>query len=371
MSFSADPRSDTAPGAGADAASPPEPSSPPPPRRRPLRALLWRSALAVGVCAALLWGLMPAGSLEAVGTALADARPGPVLAALALYPLMAVTRAWRLRVALGPTATGTPPVGALVRVAAVHSLLASFAPMRLGELSLVWLLHRAARTPLVTGSALLVLLRMMDLIVVLAAGLLALTALPAARVVVPDALPIAAALVAGLVAGVLLGPWLVRRLPVPDVATTGDGRRLARLGRLWRSLHDTLAGWTAPHLLSLLTWSLPVWAVVFAMAWLCANATGAAVGLAGGVAGGSATALAMVLPVNTIANVGTFEAAWVLALRPAGLDDAAALATGLLFHGVTLLGSALVGGVALAAGGRRLLSGGTAGATPPGAPPPR
>jgi uncharacterized membrane protein YbhN (UPF0104 family) len=225
-------------------------------------------------------------------------------------------------------------------------MLASFAPMRLGELSLVWLLHRAAGTPLVAGSALLLVLRLIDLVVVLAAGMLALALLPAARTALPGALPWAGAAAAALVAGLVLAPRLagaLARLTPLDP----DGR----LGRVWFTLLEALTALTPGRLARLLAWTLVIWGLNFLMAWLCANATPVPVGMAGGVAGGSATALASVLPVNTFANAGTFEAAWVLALMPAGLDEAAALATGIVFHTLSLAASAALGAVAVLTGG--------------------
>ncbi|MBB4284326.1 lysylphosphatidylglycerol synthase domain-containing protein [Roseospira goensis] len=331
------------------------------PRRRGLlRTLAWQLALGAGLCAGLALWLLPDGALAPLGTALATTEPGPVLLAGALYPLVMLSRARRLAVAVphlaGAAATTTaapPPLGRMARVAALHSMLASFAPMRLGELSLVWLLHRAAGTPLAAGSALLLVLRLLDLAVVLGAGLLALALLPAARAALPQGGAIAAALLALLAVGLLLAPWLaqrLRRLRPPGAAT-------GRLARLWTTLLGALAAQTPARLGHLLGWTLVIWGLIFAMAWLCANATATPVGLAGGIAGGSATALASVLPVNTFANAGTFEAAWVLALIPAGLDEATALATGLVFHGISLLGSALLGGLALLGGGRRLLYG--------------
>ncbi len=335
-------------------------ASPPAGRRSLARALVWRLVLGALLIGGLLLWLVPGDSVAAaaaaLGAALGQAEAPPLLAALMLYPLVTLGRAARLATALAtlpPAAAAPPSLARLARVAALHSVLSAFAPMRLGELSLVWLLNRAAATPLAAGSALLVVLRLIDLVVVVGAGTLALSALPLARAALPWALPAAGATLVVLVAGLLAAPWLARRL-----------RRLTPLrphrggvGRLWGTLLEALAAQTPARLLPLLGWSLIVWGLIFIMAWLCANATAVPVAPAGGVAGACATSLAMVLPVSTFANAGTFEAAWVLALVPAGLDRAGALATGLLYHGIGLLGSALLGGLAFAAGGRALLIG--------------
>ncbi|WP_299439619.1 lysylphosphatidylglycerol synthase transmembrane domain-containing protein [uncultured Rhodospira sp.] len=323
------------------------------PRRRPpklLPALAWQLLLAVVACAALVAWLLPSGAWGQVMAALAATDPLPVLAALAVYPLLPVVRARRLQIALGGSAASpSPGLWPMTWVAALHSVLASFAPMRLGELSLVWLLNRAAGTPLAAGSALLVALRMIDLVIVLAAGVLALALLPAARDAVPHGVTLAGGAAAAMLGGLLLAPWVAGRLR--HLTPFGGAGRLARV---WETLVQALAALTPGVLARLLAWTVAAWGLIFLMAWLCANSTPAPVGLAGGVAGGSATALASVLPVNTFANAGTFEAAWVLALMPAGLDEATALVTGIVFHAVNLLGSALLGGLAALIGpGRR------------------
>jgi len=300
----------------------------------------------VALVAALLMWAVPDGAGRAVIQALAGVDPVMAAAGLALYPLVTLARATRLLVALGLPMTG-PSFLALGRVAAVHSLLASYAPMRLGEVSLIWLLNRALRTPVADGSALLLVLRLLDLTVVLGAGILALAWLPVAREAWPQAGPLAGAGLLGLLTSLALAPPLARRLLGVTPILPG------RVGRFVTDVLAAVGALTTARLLRLLAWTLPVWMPNFLIAWLCANALGPSVDLAGGVAGGSATALASVLPVNTVANVGTFEAAWMLALVPAGLDRATALATGVLFHVVVLSGSTVLGLLALPGGWRK------------------
>jgi len=320
-----------------------------PSRPRPWRALAWRVGLGTLALAVLAGWLLAEGATGAFLDALTGADPVPVLLAVAIYPLITLSRAIRFQVSLrlmanAGAAVPPAPLWRLVRVAAFHSVLASLAPMRLGELSLVPLLNRMVGTPMAAGSALLVMLRLIDLVVVLSFGLIALAALPAARAAVPQAVPVAGGAVALLLAGLAVAPWFARRLGA--IAPFGDGR----LGRLWRTLMDALAAQTPGRVLHQLAWTAIIWLEICLMAWLCANATPVVVGFAGGVAGGSATALASVLPVSTFANAGTFEAAWMLALIPAGLTEAEALATGVLFHVSGLAGSVALGAVALIGG---------------------
>ncbi|MQX37026.1 lysylphosphatidylglycerol synthase transmembrane domain-containing protein [Roseospira navarrensis] len=316
---------------------------------RPWRAIAWRVGLAAVVVAGLAGWLLAQGATGDFVEALATTDPVMVLLAMAVYPFITVSRAQRFRVALRLMARGGAPIPeaslwTLVRVAAFHSVLASLAPMRLGELSLVPLLHRMAGAPMTAGSALLILLRMIDLLVVLSAGLVALALLPGARAAVPEAAPIAGAVVLALLGGFAVAPPVARRLA--GLTPFGGGR----LGRLWQALMEAMASQTPGRVLIQMAWTAVIWAQIFLMAWLCANATPAVVGLAGGVAGGCATALASVLPVSTFANVGTFEAAWMLALVPAGLSQAEALATGIVFHVAGLAGSLAFGLLALVGG---------------------
>ncbi len=304
------------------------------------RAWAWQAGLAVVLLVVLVLWAMPEDAGRSMVRVLAGADLLTLAAALALYPLITAARAIRLMVALGLPLAGRT-LWALGRTAAVHSVLASFIPMRLGEISLVWLLNRAVGTPVANGSALLLVLRLLDLAVVLGAGLLALAWLPAARAALPNAGPLAGAALVALLAGLAVTPVLARRLLALTPVLPG------RVGRFLTGVLTAVGATTAGRLSWLLIWTLPVWAPIFVIAWLCANALEPGVGLAGGIAGGSATALASVLPVNTVANVGTFEAAWMLALMPAGLDRATALATGVLFHLVVLSGSAILGLLAL------------------------
>lgn len=310
------------------------------------RAWAWQAGLAMALLAALVLWAMPEDAGRTLVQVLAGVEPLTLAVALALYPLITVARAIRLLVALGLPLAGYT-LWALMRTAAVHSVLASFVPMRLGEISLVWLLNRAVGTPVANGSALLLVLRLLDLAVVLGAGILALAWLPAARAALPQAGPLAGAVLVALLVGLAVAPVLARRLLALTPVLPG------RVGRFLTGVLTVVGAMTAWRLSWLLAWSLPVWAPIFVIAWLCANALEPSVGLAGGVAGGSATALASVLPVNTVANVGTFEAAWMLALVPAGLDRATALATGILFHLVVLSGSAILGLLALPGRWRR------------------
>jgi len=319
-----------------------------PPRARKggrLRALAWQGGLALAVVGALLVWATPEGAWTEVLHAVRGADPLMLGAALALYPLVTLARALRLAAALRLPRNGRHML-AMTRVAAMHSLLSWIAPMRLGELSLVWLLNRAVGTPIATGSALLLVLRLVDLVVVLGIGLASLAWLPVVREAWPQAGPAAALGLLALLAALGLAPVVARRL-----------RHLtpwlpARLGRFAGAVFEAMGAMTGVRVLGLLAWTLPIWMSISLMAWLCANAGGVTVGLAAGVAGGATTALASVLPVNTVAAVGTFEAAWLLALVPAGLDRATALATGVLFHAVVLLGSAVLGVLALPGGWR-------------------
>jgi len=309
-------------------------------RRARLRALAGQAVVAVGMMTALILWAVPDGAVMGVLEALRRADPWMVGAGLAVYPLIAVARGVRLKMALGVPGSGRG-LWSLVKVAAVHSLLASFAPMRLGEFSLIWLLNRTVGTSVAAASATLVVMRVVDLVVVVGAGGLALAWLPAARESWPQAASLAVVAVVLLLAGLTVAPALARRLERLAPLVPG------RVGRFVSAVFAAVGAMTTGRLLRMLVWTVPVWGPVFAIAWLCANAVGSGVGLAGAVAGGSATALASVLPVNGVANVGTFEAAWMLALVPAGHTAATALATGVLFHAVGLLGSAVLGLLAL------------------------
>ena len=271
-----------------------------------------------------------------VAVLLSLARPGEVLARLVgvRWPHLAAAFGWaaavaalravRLRILVGPTLSVPRSVGVVTVTQAAVSVL----PLRLGELSLVWLLRRSGVPGAVRGLSFLVVLRAMD-----AAGLL----------VWAVALALAAGMRLGAGAALLAGMLLLLVLAMP-VAT----RALDWAVRVWRSrpgwrrrlLRQMLAVRRELRMRAASRRQVALMAVVSLALW--AGGWGQTVALVRGMglewpasailAGVIGAAVTSAVPVTTVGSFGTLEAGWALALAAAGVPGTEALAVGFATH---------------------------------------
>lgn len=292
-----------------------------------------RRVLAWGLGLALLGWLLQHWPVHDLMAAMArpDAATWVVtLAGLALSYLM---RAARLQVVTGLS----PHEGRLIlglrldalRVILMHNAAVNLLPMRAGEASFPWLASRELGMPLAQSVACLLWMRLQDVAVLVAAGLLVWPGLPMIW------------RGAGLLAVVLgwrLGLWVLRHLherfqPATDTTDAPAWKRL--LARL----HEALL---SPHHQTGLAWFFTVanWAIkLTAGAWLLSAITRTP--LASGWLGALGGELAAIVPVQGPAGFGTYEAGvWAgMALKwPPGSDAlAAAVPAALALHFCFLL----------------------------------
>ena len=227
-----------------------------------------------------------------------------------------------------------------VRLVALNTFFNHLVPMRLGEMSFPWLLHRWFGVPAGAGVGALLWLRALDFH---ALGLLALLGLGLyrgpAELVVPAALLWAALPWAGYR---FHARWLPRLESLPPArwsrALVALARGMPADGRTFRS--D--CAWTAA------AWGLKLGV----MAWLLLE-LGAPTpdGALAGALGGELTS---VLPIHGVAGAGTYEAGVVagLSLASPGLPLAASLAAAVNVH-LFLLGLSALAALAAGAGTRR------------------
>lgn len=251
------------------------------------------------------------------------ARVPPALMATALALLIAsyALRALRLHAHFADLGRGQLP--RLLRLVLLHNALNNWLPMRIGEVSFPWLMHRYFAMPALRAIPALLWLRALDLHALLTwAGTAFLWAWHPGYA-------------AAFAAVVIPLPWLGWHLlaRVLPAATPSEGARwftrLAsglpqRRASLWQTVALTHLLWVAKLsglavLLKSLA-ELPWW-------W-------AFVGSAGGD-------LTSVLPVHGLAGGGTFEAGVLLALTPANIPTAQALTAAVGIH-LMLLTSATV-----------------------------
>ncbi len=318
----------------------------------------WRRALLACLISALLIAALtsqldPAAALDR----LRAADGGPIWAALGFSALMFVCRALRYR--LITTRSALPDVAAATAVQVAANRLA---PLRLGELSLPWLLHRASGEPPVPIVVHLLLIRLVELWVVLVAAGLAAGLWFAGR----DAgvSPVAAGLaLAGLSLSLLafrrlvrLGVALGRRL----VAAT-PLRRVAALPKIFDQLdgavHDA-ARLDRRRRLALFGLTVAVMALNYAVFGALLLALGFDLDPRQVVVGVTASQIAGALPVLSVGSLGTHETGWAAGFVWVGMALPDAVLSGLFTQAVTL-GFAVL--FALPAGLRVYFGGSTGG----------
>lgn len=280
----------------------------------------------------------------AAGKALLNVAPVPLALALLAYLLSYVCRAIRFSMLLGD---GRGPLGVTTAIVAVHNLMNMLLPVRTGEVSWIVLAqrHLGARTS--KGAATLLLARIYDLIGI-AAFFLAAFALHRSAGSADSTRWLAGAgalLLISLAALALLEPairFVLRRLPSsPGGATLLDRARLL-LESLSFAIADAKRNGTFLRLF-----------VVTEAQWLCTFLTCFAllracpgtdeVSFAASIVGSTGLSLALILPINPVGNVGTFQAGWIGGHLLAGVDRQTATASALVAHAAILLFAATLG----------------------------
>jgi hypothetical protein len=192
--------------------------------------------------------------------------------------------------------------------------------------------------------------RLLDLLVVCAVGgLSAWLALPADGALGYMRLPAAAAGLTCLAVFVAL-PRLAGRLSAlfESLAAKFDSpfaRSLERASSVYAGLPEPRL-W-AIHLSTLLLWTC-LFASYYFCAWAVAAVSPSVVTLAGAVG-----AIAFVLPINGVAQIGPFEAAWTYTANMAGVRFEDALASSVVIHAVVLAVAGLQAMVVGPLGGTR------------------
>lgn len=292
--------------------------------------------VAVVLVATVLYLARPATVWELIATV----DPGPLALAAVAAGAALFMRGARL-VALLPPGELRIHEGTLVAAAAQAAAL--FAPARVGELALPWLLRRVTGRDLSAGVGTLLAARALDM-----AGL-GLWAGWAILAIWGWTEPLALLVAAGLVAPPLMLPMTLRvvhRLAVRCLAPRGcRGRRWARRsGRLTSGVTELQR--RPGRLAAAVAASLAMWACLWALAWFLLTAMGHRWPVAEVVAGSAAASLSNLLPVNVIGNLGTLEAGWTAAFTALGVPVNVAAATGLASHLWALLFAAAYGAVA-------------------------
>jgi uncharacterized protein (TIRG00374 family) len=228
-------------------------------------------------------------------------------------------------------------------VAAAAQAAALFAPFRTGELVLPWLLARTLRRDMSSGVGILLAARALDL------ASLGMWCGFAVLVVWGLTEPLALCLSVFILGSSLLLPVtlaVVDRVAVRTLAPRGMvGRRWARRVRRVRREVDRLVK-NPLRLGAAVFVSVVMWGLQWGVAWALLAGMGHRWPPVEVAAGASIAAVANLLPLNLIANLGTLEAGWTAAFTALGIPLQTAAATGLAAHIWGLVFAAFYGALA-------------------------
>ncbi|MBK6939935.1 MAG: flippase-like domain-containing protein [Planctomycetes bacterium] len=307
----------------------------PPPSPRPPRP--WKRIVLAGLALGLLVLALRALDLELLRRTLANAQALPLVLGLGAYVLCYFARAVRFRLLL---VSAAPPLVDLTAVMAVHNLSNMLLPARTGELSWLALAKERYGVPLGEGAVTLLLSRLFDVGGIAAWFLLALL------MHAPAAARTELWIVAGLVFTVA-GAITFALAPLANFAgriALGDGASGWRLavGRKLEALAEHARRVRARGTdVAVFVVTQIQWLCTFVTCWCILVAFGVDFPFLRSILGSTGLSLALILPLNTFGNVGTFEAGWVAGYRLAGMEQGAAAATAVGAH-VAILVFALV-----------------------------
>lgn len=312
----------------------------PPPSPRPQRP--WKRILLGVLALAFLALALRSLDVAVLRDTLASARPGPLALALLAYVACYVARAIRFRLLL---VSAAPPLVDLTAVMAVHNLSNMLLPARTGELSWLALAKDRYAVPLGEGAVTLLLSRLFDVGGIAAWFLLAL--LMHAPASAQAELWIVASVVFAAAAAVTYALAPLATLGARMVARGSTSAWRAALGRKLDALAEHARRVRARGTdLAVFVVTQIQWLCTFVTCWCILVAFGVDFPFLRSILGSTGLSLALILPLNTFGNVGTFEAGWVAGYRLAGMEPTTAAATALGAHAAILVFALVLAGAA-------------------------
>ncbi len=298
-----------------------------------LKLVAWTLA-AVVVTALCLYLVATDEMVRTLREVLPRVDPRPLLLVLPLTVVINLVRGARYSLALGTRGPGA--TWKMFRICALFVFLNFMLPFKTGELSFPVLAKRAFDTSYATSLGVLVYSRVMDLLMVLSLGGIALSAVWHAQASALDRFAVPAA-VASTAALVLL-PFLVTRFHDLAQRLTRNARLLDLMERLFQGCR-TVA--TARRHAAYLALTLTIWGLLATCGVVTMHAMGAHSSLRDGVLASTAASITFAFPVSGVAGVGPMQASWAYALTIVGWKWEVALANAFLYH-ATMVACSLV-----------------------------
>jgi uncharacterized membrane protein YbhN (UPF0104 family) len=304
-----------------------------------MRSKAARAALACAISCALLAALLSQLDLEAAASRFREASPGWLAAAAAASFAVLITRGARYAVLNRHAGMGLTTAATAIQV-----FLNRVTPLRLGELSLPWILRRHAGEDAARSIVSVVLVRLIDLAIVAAAIVVGLGLRPhgeGAPPLVPS-IAVLAVLTLGLLtfrawlrAGTDAAVWLAAKLGLsrwPAIgrvlgklrAAVADGERLSIRQSTW-----------------IAATSLGVFVGQMLLFEALLQAFGVSIGWLELAQGGAVAQAGAAIPVAAFGSFGTQEASWVAGFVWVGVPLQDALVTAIACQFVTLAFAAI------------------------------
>lgn len=233
-----------------------------------------------------------------------------------------------LRVVRLCVAIGQPLQWIYFRAVTLQGAAVATLPAKIGEAVLPLALVRQAGYSLPRAIGVLLLLRLYDLLTLIVFGAVSLALLTEQFSIahLQPVLWIAAAATLGVMALFPASAAMVSRLFHKYL--NPQGKIVSLIDQLSFSSRDL----PLRRLAGLIVVSGLIWASLFLVFYLTGIITGATPGPAASVLAGVAGSLAFALPVNGLANLGPFEAAWAGVMIPLGVIPASAVAAAVISH---------------------------------------
>ena len=242
-----------------------------------------------------------------------------------------------------------PSLATVTAAVAAQNFLLRVTPLRVGELSLPYLLHKSDAEPMARSLLALLLVRLVDLWVLVVAAAAAGLAWFGGGESGRTAILLAAAAALGLVLWAFRW-WLATGLRVARRVADALGLlKVAVVGKIFTQLEGAVrdsARLRRGQWLGLAATTLAVATLQYVLFWTLLLAFGLDLSWLQVVVGASAAQVAGALPVTTVGSIGTHETGWVAGFVWVGVSLSDAALTGVATQVVTLGYAAIFAGPA-------------------------
>jgi glycosyltransferase 2 family protein len=263
------------------------------------------------------------------------------------YGCKALVRAFRI---MRLNAGARPTFLRMFRLSLASSLASQLLPLKLGELSYIYLLKKENQASVSQGVSSLFILRLLDVLAIALLFVLFFLGADLPASLAPYFLAILAFFGSLLVA--LLALFIFTAFDEVVLAFFFDRLKLAalpladKLRAALQGLFHSLKQYRPRMLAEALVLALLEWLINFSTFYFLLQGLGYPVDFFVVVTSVTFSALASLLPVNSFGNFGTQEAGWATAMLLFGYSQAAALASGFATHFVTVAYMLVAGGLA-------------------------